>query len=97
MLYNEFPSGTVTLSGQTLVDGNRITLVALNGSYDATKAGTVSPDVRPVSSSTRTVTVSDDDGGPVTLELPTKLSEDTWEELLTGRTSGETVPAFVAS
>jgi len=82
VLYNEFPSGTVTLSGQTLVDGNRITLVALNGSYDATKAGTVSPDVRPVSSSTRTVTVSDDDGGPVTLELPTKLSEDTWEELL---------------
>ncbi|PSP34258.1 hypothetical protein BRC64_01250 [Halobacteriales archaeon QH_10_67_22] len=81
VLYNEFPSGTVALSDQTLVDGTRITLVALNGSYDATKAGTVSPDVRPLSSSTRTVTVSDD-GDPIELTLPTKLDEDTWEELL---------------
>jgi len=81
VLSNEFGSDTVALSDQTLVDGTRITLVALNGSYGATQSGTVSPDVRPVSSSTRTVTVSDD-GDPIELTMPTKLDEDTWEELL---------------
>lgn len=81
VLYNDFGSNTVALAGQSLVDGNRVTLVALDGTYGATQAGTVSPDVQPVSSSTRTVSVTDD-GSAIEVELPTKLSEQRWKELL---------------
>jgi hypothetical protein len=78
---NRFPSGTVTLTGQTVVEGRQITLVAVNGSLDRASAGATSVDVRPVSSSTTTISVTDS-GTPVTIRLPTQLSLSTWEGLL---------------
>jgi MYXO-CTERM domain-containing protein len=78
---NRFPSGTVALAGQTVVEGRQITLVAVNGSLDRASAGATSVDVRPVSSSTTTVSVSDD-GSPITIRVPTQLIESTWGALL---------------
>ena len=86
---NRFPSGTVTLTGQTFVDGNRVSLVALNGSLGRTRAGTTSVDVRPVSVATTTVSVtSPDPSSPVTLRLPTKLDRETWLDLLDDQLDG---------
>jgi len=86
---NRFPSGTVTLTGQTFVDGNRVSLVALNGSLGRTRAGTTSVDVRPISVATTTVSVTNPDpSSPVTLRLPTKLDRETWLALLDDQLNG---------
>jgi hypothetical protein len=81
-LVNDFRSGTVPLAGQAFIEGRQITLVALNGSLDTTRSGTASVDVRPVSASTRTVTVTNRTDSPVRIELPTRFERSVWEELL---------------
>ena len=81
-LVNDFRSGTVPLAGQAFIQGRQITLVALNGSLRRSRAGTTSVDVRPVSTSTRTVSVTNTSGSRVTLELPTRFEKPVWEELL---------------
>ncbi|WP_415383122.1 hypothetical protein [Halosimplex sp. TS25] len=85
VLYDDFSvaGSTVTRSGQALVDGTTVSLVALNGSISESSSGTRSVDVRPVSASSRTVAVRN--AGPdsnVTVRVPTRLSESRWEELL---------------
>lgn len=86
---NEFGTGEVALTGQTFVDGNRISLVALNGSLGHTRTGATSVDVRPVSAATTTVSVTNPDpSSPVKLRLPTRLSEDTWRGLLDDELNG---------
>jgi hypothetical protein len=81
VLYNEFRSGTIVLANQTVVDGDRISLVALNGSFDRGSAATTSLDVRSVSSSERTVPVTDD-GDNITISFASRLPADRWEQLL---------------
>ncbi len=86
LLYNDFgDSGAernvLSLTGQSLVDGDRITVVTLNGSFSAGRSGAVSVDFLPVSTRTRTIDV-EGDGGPVTLRIPTRLDNGTWESLL---------------
>ena len=60
VLYNEFANGTRAVTGQTLVNGNRLTLVTLDGSLSDSRTGTL--DVRPtvLSASTRTVSLTSD-------------------------------------
>lgn len=85
VLYDAFAAEgtTVARSGQALVDGDRVTLVALNGSLQRSASGAASVDVRPVSASSTTVTVRNaEPDANVTLRVPTRLSEDRWEELL---------------
>jgi len=80
VLFNQFDSGEVTLTDQRLVDGNTISLVALNGSIDRTQQGATSVDVEPLSASTTTVTVQNESlTDPLTLRVPTRISVDTWE------------------
>ena len=81
-LVNDFGSGTVPLAGQAFIEGKTVTLVALNGSLDTTRPGTASVDVRPVSASTRTVSVTNTGGSRVTLKLPTRFEKSVWEDLL---------------
>ncbi|MEF8815084.1 MAG: hypothetical protein V5A55_14920 [Halovenus sp.] len=86
LLYNDFGDSTgernvLSLTGQSLVDGDRISVVALNGSFSAGRTGAVSVDLRPVSTQTRTVDI-EGDGGPVTIRIPTRLDNRTWEALL---------------
>ncbi|WP_132059458.1 hypothetical protein [Halorussus amylolyticus] len=84
VLYNRFASANVTLAGQRLVDGNRISLVAVNGSYSRTSNAAASVDVRAVSAATRTVTVENETDENVTLVIPTSRHAGEWEELLDG-------------
>ncbi|GGN97878.1 hypothetical protein [Haloarcula pellucida] len=80
--YNQFRSDALPLSGQTLVEGRRISLVALNGSLGRSSSGTTTVDVEPVSQSTRTVTVTDDGTNPVSVSLLTRLSPTQVQGLL---------------
>jgi hypothetical protein len=83
IVFNKFPSGNVTLTGQTLIEGDQITLVAVDGSVSRTRAGTASVDVRPVSTSTESILVTNHTASSnVTLQLPTKLGESDWRSLL---------------
>ncbi len=82
VLYNRFDSGNRTLAGQRLVDGNTVSLVALNGSLSKSSSSTTTVDLRSVSAATRTVTVRNETDENVTLVVPTSLPADEWEDLL---------------
>jgi hypothetical protein len=85
VLYDNFTfeGATIARSGQTLIDGSTISLVALNGSLQRSSSGAASVDVRPVSASSTTVTVTDrTDGDPIEVRTATQLPERQWEEIL---------------
>ncbi|ESS06148.1 MAG: hypothetical protein A07HB70_01697 [uncultured archaeon A07HB70] len=90
---NENPDGNDTaVSGQTLVEGNEITLVAVEGNLSRAQSSAVTVDPRARSASTRTIPVSDGPDGNLTLTVPTTLSADRWRTLL----GDEYDPSFVA-
>ncbi|WP_327052918.1 hypothetical protein [Halomicrococcus gelatinilyticus] len=84
--YRRYESTDVPVTDQSLVQGRQVTLVALDGSIAQSQAGTVSVDPRAVSPSAtaaRTVSVRRNaTGRPVTVRVPTDLSEQRWEKLL---------------
>jgi len=85
VLYDNFTfeGATLARSDQTLVDGSTISLVALNGSLQRSSSEATSVDVRPVSASSTTVTVTNRAAGdPVTIRTATRLPRSTWTELL---------------
>ncbi len=83
VLYDRFADGAeMAKTGQELVDGRRINFVTLAGDVSTTQSRAVSLEPRPVSASTRTVSVSADGTAPVTVTLRTALSEETWRDLL---------------
>mgnify|MGYP000206373139 CR=1 FL=1 len=83
--YNRFDTGyNGTLSGQSLIHGRTISLVLLNGTYSENGVGSASIDAQAVSPATRTVPVTGDASGNVTITVPTELSADEWRELLEG-------------
>ena len=102
LLYNRFADANLTLGGQRLVQGDRISLVAVDGSLSEAGSGAESVDVQPVSTATRTVTVSNESASePVTLVVPTSLSGasavELWSESLADQSRVETVePATLA-
>ncbi|QCC51240.1 beta strand repeat-containing protein [Halapricum salinum] len=85
VLFNQFRSANLTVSDQRLLDGDRISLVTLNGSYYASQSESVSLDLRGVSTSSRTVSVTNATADSnVTITLPTRLTRSDWLELLDG-------------
>ncbi|PSP16814.1 hypothetical protein BRC62_05475 [Halobacteriales archaeon QH_10_67_13] len=83
VLLNEFSNGrTLPLTDQVVVDDDRIRIGVLNGSLSLDRIDSASVDLQPVSTQTRTVAVSGTDGENVTIELPTRLDQDDWEELI---------------
>ena len=78
VLYNEFDNGARAVTGQRLLEGNLIYVVALNGSYGQSGTQAVSVSPTPVSTSDRTVAVN----GDIDIEVTTELSETEWERLL---------------
>jgi len=86
LLYHAFREGNVTLSGQQLVDGDRLSLVVLNGSLLRSTSRTVS--VEPNAVRSRTTRVRDP-----TVTVPTALSNETWVELLDGEVDPGNVDA----
>ncbi|WP_135828531.1 beta strand repeat-containing protein [Halorussus halobius] len=98
LLYNRFAGANLTLGGQRLVQGDRISLVAVDGSFSEAGSGAESVDVQPVSTATRTVTVRNESASePVTLVVPTSLSGasavELWNDSLADQSRVETVEA----
>ena len=83
VLYNKFDreDQQLPVTGQSIVRDDTISLVALNGTLTETRVDSSSVDFEPVSTQTRKVEITPD-GGPITLEIPTRLNESRWETLL---------------
>lgn len=81
VLINQFDEQTLNKTDQQLINGNRLSLVALDGELSEATTGTTTVSPEYVTTSTTTVTV-ENDGGPVSITFPTRLSESTWEDLL---------------
>lgn len=81
ILFNRNRDGTRVQSGQRLIDGRTINLVTLNGSVSQTGVSTFPVDVRAISSSTRTVSVTNE-SHPLTIATQTRLDEQRWQTLL---------------
>jgi hypothetical protein len=84
VLYNQFDGANLTVTGQAIVDGNRITLVVLNGSVQAARSGSYSVDVTPISTSTGATLVENETGENLTVSFPSRLPEGKWEDVLSG-------------
>lgn len=76
-VYNQHEDSTLLASGQQIVNGKRISLVALNGSLSQTQTGELSVDTTVVSASTRSIAVRNESGEDLTINLTTRLSEET--------------------
>mgnify|MGYP000138557535 CR=1 FL=1 len=84
LVVNDFGDETnLTVTDQALIDGNRITLVSLQGDYSQNGQGAVSIDPQAVSIATNRVALQNDDQ-PITITIPTRLSAEAWTELLAG-------------
>jgi hypothetical protein len=87
VVYNQFDSGrSISLSGQRLIDGNTVRLVALDGELSTARSDAVSIDPQAVSASTRTVAVQSTASDPLTVTVPTTLGQSTWDQLLEDET-----------
>ncbi|MFD1685815.1 hypothetical protein [Halobellus litoreus] len=92
VVYNRFDSGTLTRTGQPIVAGKRISLVALSGNLSRGGASTLSMNPRAVSTSTRTISVSNvAEGENVSVFVPSRLNAQSWTDLL--NETGEYDPA----
>jgi len=80
LIYNRVSGGnSVPLTDQSLVDDNRVSLIALNGTLTQSSVGTTSVDLDPVSTRTRVVDVNNKTG-PITLEFASRLNASVWED-----------------
>ncbi|WP_276260479.1 hypothetical protein [Haloglomus litoreum] len=95
VLYNRFESGErLALSNQSFINSRTISLVGVMGEYDTAGSRAAAVDPRVVSATNRTVSVTSE-GGPITLRLPTQLSESEWEELLSGEMAATNPDGYV--
>jgi len=82
LLYHRFRATNLTRAGQRLVDGTRLTLVALNGSLDTTQSSATSVDVRAVSASSRRITITNETNENVTIRFASTLNASRWRSEL---------------
>jgi hypothetical protein len=85
VLFNQFDREDTTLSvtDQAIVDNDRITLIALNGSLEKNGVDKASVDLKPESTQTKVVEITDDEErGNLTIHLPTRLRIGEWQELV---------------
>lgn len=81
--YNRFDNGAnLTLTDQAIIDGRRITLIAINGSYSKVRDDTVSIDAEALSAASDPIAVTNASGTSVNLTIPTRLSAANWSDLL---------------
>lgn len=84
VVLNEFSNGErLRLTGQTAIDGRRISLVLLNGSISANGVAQYTVEPRPLSVSENTVTFRNETAAP-TITFPTTLPNETWQSLVAG-------------
>jgi len=80
-------STPIPLTTQTVIQGNRLTFVTVEGDLDA--GGVTTPiTTDPVSAHTRTVTVTNRTSSPLNVTIPTPINASVWEdEILAGQLS----------
>jgi len=97
VLYNEFDNGGFVVQNQgTIIDGTSINLLFLEGDSTVSSTAEKSLPVQPVSAPARSVTVTakEDASGnlqPITIELPSRLSEQKWIDLYGGATNVQSI------
>ena len=82
VLYNSGGDQEVVLGEQSLVNGDNINIVVLNGSVSTSSVQPTTVSLVPVSVSRTSVAVTNSTDGEVSLTLDSRLSADDWEELL---------------
>jgi len=80
-VYGRADGRTLPRTATDLIDGRRISLVALDGRYSRSVPTSVGVSVTPTSAPVRTVTVTNGTD-PITLTVPTGIRNDTWASLL---------------
>ncbi|MDZ7688265.1 MAG: Ig-like domain-containing protein [Halobacteriales archaeon] len=89
VVYVEERDGQATVSDTVLVSGRRITLVSVDGSLSKSGSGTEPLDLVPLSAPGTSVSVTNVTGNDgITISVPTALSQERWEDLLTDQTVG---------
>ena len=71
---------TLERTGQTLIRGNRINLLTINGTLQENGVTSQSVDARPLSTYTNTVTVTSTASDPLWINITSRLSADTWRD-----------------
>jgi len=83
-VFNQFDDTNLSIADQILIQGNRITIVAINGSLDGSTGGegaSVSVDTEPLSVATNSITVENDGTENITITVPTTVAnESAWYE-----------------
>ena len=82
LLYNQFRTANRTVTGQSLVDGNELTLVVLNGSLQAARSSSYTVDIRPVSTPDGATVVEPEPGENLTVSFVSRLPAEQWNETL---------------
>jgi len=80
-VFGSIDGRTLARTETDLVDGRRVSLVALDGRYSRSRPDSVGLSVAPTSSPVRPVTVTNT-SDPITITVPTRMRADTWRELL---------------
>ncbi|NHX35468.1 MULTISPECIES: Ig-like domain-containing protein [Halolamina] len=81
LLYNRFSNGANrTLSGQQLVQGTTVNLVALQGDLQASGTGAKTVEMTTISAATRTVTVRSEIGDPLNITITSALPASRWND-----------------
>lgn len=87
VVYNKFESEdtTLSISGQSIIEADRISLIFLNGSLSESRVDSTSIDFEPISTQTRTVQIEPEIGEALKLDIPTRMELSEWESLLDER------------
>lgn len=92
-LYNRFDDGTVlAIDEGSLVDGNRITLFALDGDLTEAAVGTRTVELVPRSAPARTLLIEGSPGDQIVIQLRTDRTAAEWAELLAGESKVSVQP-----
>lgn len=82
LAYNRFDDVDLMVTGQTVIDGRRITLLAVNGSLSAARQDTISISTEAISPASNRIAVRNTTDHSVNVTIPTELPASAWEEVL---------------
>lgn len=96
VLYNDFGEERVIENHGSVVNGNSINLMFFAGDLSRTSGTALSLESKPTSAPARTVTVRPEDPNQdVTITIPSRLTADEWEEVLSDEISDGNVEGVV--
>ena len=89
MMYRDEARGSdtnvryVEESEQPIIQGRSITIYTMQSNIATSRVGTTTVETQPISAPMNSVSVTNvESGSPITIQLPTRLSVDTWNETL---------------